>query len=357
MQVAVKENLIGGTMRKAFFFAFMFLSVPSVFAGNSSAKGDRLILATYWGDDKVALIDLQGEPGHEEVWALDTLKAAGCSKPYDVRANSRGDEAFVSCSGTDKIIVIDIVAQQVKYSVETGLSPRDLVLFDNGKKLIVANSGSDTVAVVDTQKRKKLYEVSVSSQPYGVAVSPDGKRAIVTGWASGDVHFLDLSETSGKVTGSVQVGMLPYTVILPGKGDVAYVAANGSHHVTSIDVANQKVQNRIKVGRNPWSLAASANGDFFLVTNNRSNNLSVIKTNTTWSSSPQSTDFIPAGFQTQGNDRILRAPKNASVSLNGEKGVFTDLANNQIAVVDVQSRKISRVINVGKAPYGIEFIH
>lgn len=345
-------------MRSIFALMLLMMFATSSFAGNSTSKGDRLILATYWGDDKVALIDLQGDSEHEEIWALDTLKTAGCSKPYDVRSNKRGDEAFVSCSGSDKIIVIDIVAQQVKYSVVTGSSPRDLVLFADGKRLIVTNSGSDTVSVIDTEKRVKLYDFSVSSQPYGVAVSPDGKRAVVTGWASGDVHFVNLGASSATVVGKVDVGMLPYTVVLPGDGATAYVAANGSHHVVTLDVLKRQVKSRIKVGRNPWSLAASGDGKFVLVTNNRSNSLSMLKTGVALPPLAEDKNFISAGFQLQaGGVEVKRAAKNASVSLDGKKGVFTDLANNQIVVLDLENKSISKVINVGKAPYGIEFIH
>ena len=51
-----------------------------------------------------------------------------------------------------------------------------------------------------------------------------------------------------------------------------------------------------------------------------------------------------------------RAPKNVAMSLDGRTGVFTDLANNQVVLVDVTTGKIQRAIDVGKAPYGIELI-
>lgn len=333
------------------------LSATTAFAGNSLSKGNRLILATYWGDDKVALLDLNGEPGHEEVWTIDVLKAAGCPKPYDIRSNKRGDEAFVSCSGGDTVAVIDIIAQQVKYTIKTGGSPRDLQLFDDDKKLIVANSGSDTVSIVDTIGRKKLYDVGVSSQPYGVAVTRDNKTALVTGWASGDLHFLSLEETSGKSIGKVDVGLLPYTVAIAGDPPRAYVAANASHQVAVIDISSRSIAEQIRVGRNPWSLAASSDGKRLLVTNNRSNNLSLLKTGLAPAAIASSQAFIAAGAQVQTNgDSVNRAAKNASISLDGDTGVFTDLANNQIAVVNLATGTIGKVINVGKAPYGIEFV-
>lgn len=327
------------------------------FAGNSSAKGGRLILATYWGDDKVALIDLQGELGKEEIWTLDTLKAVGCAKPYDIRANKKGDEAWVSCSGTDQIALIDIVAQQVKATVKTGSSPRDLVYFDNDTKLLVANSGDDTVSVIDAVKRVKLYDFSVSAQPYGVAVSPDGKTAMVTGWASGDLHIARLGPSNATVMGKVDIGLLPYTVVAPGDGKIAYVAAAGSHIVATVDTEKMVLTNKTKVGRNPWSLAATPLGDQILVTNNRSNNLSLLKTGMAPLADTEKQLFISAGAQLLANgDEVKRAAKNASVSADGKSAAFTDLANNQIVLIDLPTRTIKRVINVGKAPYGIEYI-
>lgn len=345
-------------MKTILFAIFLVASLSSSgIAGNTLGKGNRLILATYWGDDKVALLDLEGEPGKEEIWVLDTLKAAGCSKPYDIRSNRRGDTAYVSCSGTNQIAIVDVVAQQVKAVIETGQSPRDLILFDDDKRLIVANSGNDTVSIIDTAERKKLYDFPISTQPYGVAVTRDGKTALVTGWASGDLHFVSLGEASADYLGKVDVGLLPYTVSLAGDPQVAYVAANGNHKVVAVDIDQQSVVNEIKVGRNPWSLAASPQGDSLLVTNNRSNNLSLLKTGAAPAAALPQPATISAGAEVMANGAsVERAAKNASISANGESAVFTDLANNQIVLVDLDTGAIKKAIDVGKAPYGIEYL-
>ncbi|UHG95129.1 YncE family protein [Pseudomonas sp. 7-41] len=336
---------------------FFLLAISQAQAGGSVGKGNRLILTTYWGDDAVALIDIGGESGKEEIWRIDTLKAAGCAKPYDIRASAKGDEAYASCSGTDMIAVIDVVAQQVKYTIKTGSSPRDLVLFDSGKKLLVANSGNDTVSVIDISKKAKIYDFPITNQPYGVAVAKDNITAMITGWASGDLHIVKLGETSAQHVGKIDVGLLPYTVVAPGDGEIAYVATNASHSVVAVDSKKIQIVESVKVGRNPWSLAASPDGKSLLVTNNRSNNLSLLKTGASMSSTSPPQVFIPAGIQQQENgESIKRAPKNASISADSKIAAFTDLANNQIVIVDLDTEKLIKIINVGKAPYGIEFI-
>jgi len=346
-------------VRNFLLSAIVFTSLFSAaFAGGSIGQGSRLILATYWGDDAVALLDLEAEEGHEELWRLDTLAAAGCAKPYDIRSGIRGDEAYVSCSGSNKVAIIDVVAQQVKATIETGSSPRDLIVFHGGNRLIVANSGSDTVSVIDLDGRRKLYDVSVPGQPYGVAVGSDGGTAVVTGWANGTLNFLTLAENSGELVDTVEVGLLPYTVVLAGEPPRAFVAANGSQRVVQVDIETRAPISEIEVGRNPWSIAASNDGESLLVTNNRSASLSLLRTGAApAANSEMSNILISAGAQEHdGGGETNRAPKNAALSLDGSEGVFTDLANNQIVKVDLETGSIIRVIDVGKAPYGIEYL-
>ena len=48
---------------------FLAISVFGLSANNSVAGGngigDRLVMVTYWGEDKVALIDIEGKEGAE----------------------------------------------------------------------------------------------------------------------------------------------------------------------------------------------------------------------------------------------------------------------------------------------------
>jgi YVTN family beta-propeller protein len=266
-------------MRRIFTSLFVLLQFGTAHAGGSVGDGNRFAMLTYWGEDKVALVDTQGEAGKEEVWSIDVLKTAGCAKPYDIRVNSSGDKAYVSCSGNSLIAVVDIIAQQVQFTFPTGQSPRDLQLFNEGKNLIVANSGSNSVTVYDLGKKDSaslVLEFPVESQPYGVAVVNGGKTALVTGWASGDLHIVDMklgngpSDSSAKEKTVTPVGMLPYTVVAPGDGKVAYVAANSIHSVVVVDTDSGKELKKIKVGNNPWSLAAAPDGNSLIVTNNRS---------------------------------------------------------------------------------------
>jgi YVTN family beta-propeller protein len=153
----------------------------------------------------------------------------------------------------------------------------------------------------------------------------------------------------------VKAGLLPYTVVAPGQGSTAYVAANGDHSILTVDVNARRIVGTQKVGRNPWSVATNPAGTKLLVANNRSANLSLLPTTNTLPgfSTPRS---IVAGYVISGGNRTARAAKNVALSIDGKTGVFTDLANNQVVVVDTDTGQLVRAINVGKAPYGIELL-
>jgi YVTN family beta-propeller protein len=155
----------------------------------------------------------------------------------------------------------------------------------------------------------------------------------------------------------VKVGLLPYTVVAPGDGSIAYVAANGAHSVFAVDTATRRVISRQAVGRNPWSIATNPAGKL-LVANNRSSSLSVLQSGRgAGATALRVANTIAAGSVTGPGGETARAPKNVALSTDGSVGIFTDLANNQVVVVDTSTGKIRRAINVGKAPYGLDFIH
>lgn len=336
------------------------LSPQPVSAGGAASIGNRLVIVTYWGDDRVALIDLNGQPGQEEIWNIDVLQSHGCSKPYDVKVESRSRYAYVTCSASDTILVIDIVAQLASHTIPTGNGPRDIWLTADGERAVVANSGEDTVSVISLAERRVLYKVEVGLQPYGVALTENDSLAIVTGWASGDVHFIELGQTSGRIVARAPVGLLPYTVVVPPGDTTAYVTVNGSHRVVALDVPGRRVAQSIEVGRNPWGAAPSADGMTLLVSNNRSNDVSILRHQGVRSpGSILSEDrrvTLGMGGRSGAPASVSAKAKNASISLDGTRGVLTDIGNNELVVIDMQNGTKVRTISTGRAPYGLEFI-
>jgi YVTN family beta-propeller protein len=154
----------------------------------------------------------------------------------------------------------------------------------------------------------------------------------------------------------VRVGLLPYTVVAIPGGNTAYVAANGNHAVVNVDIKQARVLTNIPVGRNPWSLAYNAGTNALLVTNNRSSSLSLLKTGAAPTGNTAAPTRNTMAVASTINIGPQTAAKNIAMTSDGATGAFTDLANNQVGIVDTNTGQVTKRINVGKAPYGIEFI-
>jgi YVTN family beta-propeller protein len=336
-------------------FGLLLTGSDALQAGGAPSIGNRFVVVTYWGEDHVAMIDLDGVPGSETVFDIDVLKTKNCSKPYDVKINRTGTKAYVTCSGTDKIIIIDLIAQLPDPNdITSGSGPRDIALSRDEKIAVVANSGEDTISVINIPERRVLYKVPVE-QPYGVALNGDETLAAVTTWASGDLHLITLGQTSGTVQRKIAVGPLAYTVVIPPGEDIAYVTVNARHVVIAVDTKTGAILGPIAVGHNPWGAGPSTDGKVLLVANNRSADVTILKNNSGKGTLMVAETTITTGAGGKGPGAVMSAPKNVSVSANGQRGVVTDLANNEVMVLNLQNGTKIKTINVGKAPYGIEF--
>jgi DNA-binding beta-propeller fold protein YncE len=333
------------------------LGAGSAHSGSAVGRGNQFVVVTYWGDDKIAMVDLNGSPGAEAVFEIDVMKEKNCAKPYDVKVNKAGTRAYVTCSGTDHVIVVDLMARLVDpNTLPSGSGPRDIAITDDEKLAIVANSGDDSVSVISIPERRILYKVPVD-QPYGVALTNDEKVALISSWGSGELHFIRLGASSGTNYAKLVVGPLPYTVVVPPNSQTAYVTVNSKHQVIAIDIAGPRIIGPIVVGRNPWGAAPSADGSSIIVANNRSAEVTVLKADAGRGGIMVADTSISVGAGGKaGGPSVMSAPKNVSISFNGKVGAMTDLANNELVVLNLENNTKAKTISVGKAPYGIEFV-
>ena len=336
----------------------LFAFLPA-YAGQSTGElGNRFVVITYWGEDKVALVDIMGEEGHEELWVIDVYEEASCAKPYDVKVDGKNEFAYVTCSGSGNVATLDLIARQVfsTIEIESGASPRDIALTDDGTKAVVANSGIDTISVINTRDHQIIYSVDVGVQPYGVALV-DNKLAVITGWASGDLHFVELGDSSGKIIKTIRIGLLPYTVAVAHEGGHAYVTVNAEHTVALVSLETMEVSQKLRVGRAPWGISLSRDATIGVVANNRSSNATILGEREAKGSGLSVLRTVNLGRRAKGTSSgVARAAKNVAVTEDMSIAVVTDLANNDIVLIGLDSGAVIRSIPVGKAPYGIAFL-
>jgi YVTN family beta-propeller protein len=330
-------------------FRFNFINNKRMDKGGGGGQkvASNLVMTTNWGEDNCSIVDLK--KGQE----LSRIKVS--LKPYDIKIEKQGRFAYVSCSGSSQIAVIDIQANLVSHYIKTGESPRDIEITNDSKIAVTANSGSNDISVIDLVNKKEKYRVKVGNIPYGVALSNDEKLAVITCWGSNEAMVVSSGESAGEVIKTVKIGVLPYTAVIPHNSSLAMISTFGSGEVFVIDINSGEVVKTIEVGKSPWGMAASSDGNTVAVANFYSGDVSVLGIDRTTNgvSEKARIKIVSGGINSNSEER--RA-KNAIISDDGKWGIFSDLANNQLLYIDITTQKVIKVINVGKAPYGLAFI-
>jgi YVTN family beta-propeller protein len=97
-------------------------------------------------------------------------------QPHGIAISPDQSTAYVACTATAEIAVVDLTRRTVTSRIPVGRWPRHLALSPDGSRLAVGTSGDRGVTVVDTKERKELYREQFIGLNIGhLAASKDGK--------------------------------------------------------------------------------------------------------------------------------------------------------------------------------------
>ena len=68
---------------------------------------------------------------------------------YEVIFPRTGKYAYISCWGSDEVLVWDVAGQQFIHRIPVGSHPNEICLDADGKRLFVANANDNAVSVVN----------------------------------------------------------------------------------------------------------------------------------------------------------------------------------------------------------------
>ncbi|VAW50149.1 Cytochrome c4 [hydrothermal vent metagenome] len=170
------------------------------------------------------------------------------------------------------------------------------------------------------------------------AVTPNGKMLLSTSPSDGTLYIFDVK--NGKQLAVVKVGKAPKGVKISPDGKVAYVSNQGSADVSVVDLKTLAVVDSIKVEEGPHNARFTNDGKLAYVTLQGGAGLAVIDTATR-----KMTKVIPIPG--------ITGPHNLDLSKDEKTAFVRDFVHN-VAVVDLLSGKVKKVIEVGKGHGGID---
>ena len=172
------------------------------------------------------------------------------------------------------------------------------------------------------------------------ALTPDGKILMATSPNTASVYAFDTS--SGKQLAIVNVGKDSKGLKISPTGKEAYVSNEGANSVSVIDIASFKVVATIATTDMPHNVRFNTDGSTAYVTLQGGAGLGVIDTKAR---------KVVKVIATPG----LEGPHNLDLSLDDKTAYVRDVSNH-VAVIDLTTDKVKKIITVGQGHAGIDII-
>ncbi|MDA3834067.1 MAG: YncE family protein [Spirochaetales bacterium] len=287
-----------------------------------------LLYVTNSGSNCVTVIDRQ----RDRVVATIAVDQS----PMGIVASPDGDKIYVANSDTGNISVIDTGLNRVINTIANfGYSPAELALSGDGLTLYATNPDSDNISVIDTLSNMVNGCISVGNNPVGIVFDQDRRKVYVANKASNSVSIIDVD--TGAVEDTVIVGFNPTGMAI--HQDKLYVTNTDSNSISVIDIPSYLVTKTILLSQKPMWLVSGLSGRIYV--SNTGNEVSFIYT---------SMDM------TTGNISVGDLPSQMAVESLRRKLYVVNTLSEDLSVIDLTTRRLKTVIQVGRGPHGIAMI-
>jgi YVTN family beta-propeller protein len=289
---------------------------------------------------------------------------------------------FVLNSLDANISVIDPVTWAEKQRIPTGKEPHHLYLTPDEKSIIVANAGSDSLTFLDPKTAQVQRTIKGVLDPYHLRFSPDMKWFVT---AANRLNHVDVYRWDGKdmvLAKRIPTARTPSHMWIDSKSTTAYVSMQDSDELIAVDLATQTIRWRTATGDTPADVIMTADDRHVLVGLTGGDSVQVFDVS---GKEPKLVKNIKTGagahaFRAAGDKRhvfvsnrvantvsridmqtlevvssfaVPGGPDCMDVSADGKLLYVTARWAKKLTVVDIESRKIVRQVNVGRSPHGV----
>ena len=238
------------------------------------------------------------------------------------------------------LAIVDPNTGKVTGRIATGPGPHEVVV--DGRTAFVTNYGSgqapgNSLSVIDlVAQKERRFDVAPMARPHGIAVSA-GK---VWFTAEGSKLIARFDPQANKLDAMLGTGQnSTHMVELSRNGKEIYTANISSGSISIFTNPPAWTQTVVAVGKGPEGFDVSVDGQELWTANSQDGTVSIIDLKY-----KQLKETFDVG--TKRSNRL-------KLTLDHKLALISDLAGNELVVLDVASRKVIKRIAIGKAPEGI----
>ena len=153
------------------------------------------------------------------------------AEAYTCLLSKEGKTLYISCWGSDKVILFDTQDQEIAGWIPVGDNPNDMCLTQNGKFLFVSNANDNSVSVISIGQKKVIEVLNTALYPgapqgstaNSVALSENDKTLYIANADNNCLAVFDVSEPGKSFSkGFIPTGWYPTCVRVV--GDDIFVA-------------------------------------------------------------------------------------------------------------------------------------
>ena len=289
---------------------------------------------------------------------------------------------FVLNSQDANISMIDPKTWTEIKRIPTGKEPHHLYLTPDEKSFVVANAFGDSLTFIDPKTGDVQRTVRGILDPYHLRFSPDMKWFVT---AANRLNHVDIYHWDGRelvLAKRIATSKTPSHLWIDSKSTTVYASMQDSNELVAFDLATQTIKWRTKTGQMPADVFLTPDDKTLLVGLTGSDSVQVFDVS---GAVPKLTKSIKTGkgahaFRAAGDKKhifvsnrventiskvdlqtlavvanyaVPAGPDCMDVSADGKQLLVTARWARQLVVIDIESKKITQKINVGRSPHGV----
>ncbi|HLP74969.1 MAG TPA: beta-propeller fold lactonase family protein [Bacteroidales bacterium] len=345
---------------------------------NLACAGGKLFIVT---QDRNML--LEADPSSGKI----TAKTEVGNHPHTVITDTENKYCYVSNQWSDNISVVDIASFKVVKTISTGNGPAGVALSKDGQYLYAVNSFGGDISVIDLVSGQEIKRLPAGNNPTGIQVSPDGKtvyvpsrRALIAPYGStlkteltvmnGEMQTIEKHREIESAYMMENAAFTPegdlaiFTMIRPKNLVPSIQVERGfmmTHGIGVIDQGTGKVVQLLTDEPNqfypdPFDVVITPDGRKAFVSSSGIDCVSVLSIDSIRHIIKNTPDHLLASFANNlgvsrhfvsSRIRTGANPKGMAVSPDGKFVYVAEMLDDRIAVIDADSEKIVRTIDLG----------
>ena len=270
----------------------------------------------------------------------ETATFAVGKEPHHLMATPDNKSLIVASSVGNELIFLDPITGQIQRRLKDVLDPYQIAFSPDQKWFVSASLRLDRVDIYKYDGANLLLtkRVPLAKLPSHIAFNAASTLAFVTQQGSDQISAIDLATQSVKWT--IPVGKLPAGIAMTPDDKYLLVGIMGSDYVEVIDWRTQKTVKKIKAGEGTHNFRSLGDNRHTFVSNRVSNTINIIDTVT---------------LENVGTINVPGGPDCMELTSDGKTLWATLRWIKKVAVIDVASRKVVKLIPVGRSPHGVFF--